>query len=105
MMDPPKKGVAEAIETLKVAGIRVFMVTGDHPFTAEAIAKKVGILKECKTREDLSIERKCRIEDVDESEANAAVIYGPDLIAYTEEMWTNLITTKLEIVFARISPQ
>jgi len=44
MMDPPKNGVAEAVKSCKEAGIRVIMITGDHPGTAEAIARKVGII-------------------------------------------------------------
>ena len=42
-IDPPKKGVKEAIETCQDAGIRVIMLTGDHPGTASAIAAVVGI--------------------------------------------------------------
>jgi P-type E1-E2 ATPase len=33
MMDPPKKGVLEAVNICKTAGLKIFMVTGDHPFT------------------------------------------------------------------------
>ena len=44
LIDPPKEGVPEAVETCKRASIRVFMVTGDHPITAVAIAKQVGII-------------------------------------------------------------
>ncbi|MEM2128834.1 MAG: cation-transporting P-type ATPase, partial [Candidatus Methanomethylicaceae archaeon] len=42
-LDPPKEGVREAVETAKRAGIRVMMITGDHPLTAKAIAGAVGI--------------------------------------------------------------
>ncbi|NPA54222.1 MAG: cation-transporting P-type ATPase [Aquificae bacterium] len=42
-LDPPKKGVKEAIETAKKAGIKVMMITGDSLPTAIAIAKEVGI--------------------------------------------------------------
>jgi phosphoserine phosphatase len=41
LTDPPKDGVPEAVSKCREAGIRVFMVTGDHPFTAEAIARQV----------------------------------------------------------------
>lgn len=43
MMDPPRDGVKESIETCKNAGITVKMITGDHKNTASSIAKLVGI--------------------------------------------------------------
>ncbi len=44
MIDPPRAEVPAAIERCHRAGIRVVMVTGDHPETATAIAKQVGLL-------------------------------------------------------------
>jgi len=44
MIDPPRPEVKEAIEKCNSAGIRVIMITGDHPVTAEAIALELGIL-------------------------------------------------------------
>jgi magnesium-transporting ATPase (P-type) len=43
--DPPREDVAEAIASCRLAGIRIAMVTGDHPGTARAIAKEVGLLR------------------------------------------------------------
>lgn len=43
LLDPPRPGAASAIATLKAAGIRVLMLTGDHPATAREIARRVGI--------------------------------------------------------------
>ena len=43
MMDPAREGVAEAVGECRSAGIRVVMVTGDHPETARQIAADVGI--------------------------------------------------------------
>jgi magnesium-transporting ATPase (P-type) len=42
--DPPRPDVAEAIASCRRAGIKVAMVTGDHPRTARAIASEVGLL-------------------------------------------------------------
>jgi calcium-translocating P-type ATPase len=43
MYDPPRAGVADAVARCHEAGIRIIVVTGDHPRTAVAIARKLGI--------------------------------------------------------------
>ena len=40
--DPPRAGVAESIAAARLAGIKVAMLTGDHPATARAIAQQIG---------------------------------------------------------------
>ncbi len=43
MLDPPRPEVAEAVAHCRTAGIRIIVITGDHPLTAAAIARRVGI--------------------------------------------------------------
>merc|ERR1719259_981716 len=42
MIDPPRAAVPDAVAKCRSAGIKVIMVTGDHPITAKAIARSVG---------------------------------------------------------------
>jgi Ca2+-transporting ATPase len=45
MMDPPRPEAKPSIETCHQAGIRPLMITGDHPATARAIARELGLLR------------------------------------------------------------
>jgi len=44
--DPPRNGAISAIADCEAAGIHTIMITGDHPITARAVARRIGILKD-----------------------------------------------------------
>ncbi|CAO3655723.1 unnamed protein product [Mucor hiemalis] len=101
--DSPKHGVREAIGKCRAAGIKVMMVTGDHPLTAEAIGRKINLMVgDTKT---LAAKRlQCSEEEVPEHEYNSIVIHGDTIDALTEDDW-DTIFSKDEIIFARTSPK
>lgn len=80
MIDPPRTEVKDAVAVAKTAGIRPIMITGDHPMTALAIAKDIGI-----------------------AEADASVITGRELANISDEE----LRTRVESVpvYARVSPE
>jgi sodium/potassium-transporting ATPase subunit alpha len=106
--DPPKHGVREAIGTLRLAGIRVMMVTGallipnyyysrlahpfyhfclgDHPKTAEAIARKINLMIG-DTKETLSAKTGRPVETIYDDEVSAVVIHGDDVDSLEGWQW------------------
>ncbi|CAK5279227.1 unnamed protein product [Mycena citricolor] len=101
--DPPKHGVREAIGTLRLAGIKVMMVTGDHPKTAEAIARKINLMIG-DTRETLAAKTGRPLEEIYDDEVTAIVIHGDDIDDLQGWQWDQIFS-KEEIVFARTSPK
>ena len=68
MLDPPREGVRKAVSEVLGAGVRVFMLTGDSPITAAAIAERIGMPEgRVLTGDDLS-----RMSDVELTTALAA---------------------------------
>eukprot|EP00026_Physarum_polycephalum_P000379 Phypoly_transcript_00379.p1 GENE.Phypoly_transcript_00379~~Phypoly_transcript_00379.p1 ORF type:complete len:956 (-),score=147.84 Phypoly_transcript_00379:2153-4723(-) len=102
--DPPRDGVDQAIQICQGAGIRVVMVTGDHPATAKAIAKQIGIIKGQTPDEILSAEDNTYTPAEAKRIAPAIVIAGSELEGFTQDDW-DIVTSKDEIVFARTSPE
>ncbi|HEY7588724.1 MAG TPA: cation-transporting P-type ATPase [Thermoplasmata archaeon] len=80
--DPPRPAVAEAVLKARGAGIKVVMITGDHELTAEAIARRVGII----TGSDHQLITGARLASVSDGELSA-LLDAP------------------EIVFARTTPE
>ena len=106
MIDPPRATVPDAVGKCRSAGIKVIMVTGDHPITAKAIAKSVGIISAgCKTVEDIAEEQKIPIEKVNPRQANAIVVNGSKLKELSDSQLDDVLQHHNEIVFARTSPQ
>jgi magnesium-transporting ATPase (P-type) len=108
LRDPPKPSVPPAIAIVRKAGIRVFMVTGDHHLTGAAIARQVGIIsQEAITNHDIVEQYHCTMDDAFEShlhEFDAVVVTGAELESFTEERW-DAVLSKKEVVFARTSPE
>ncbi|XP_023312013.1 LOW QUALITY PROTEIN: sodium/potassium-transporting ATPase subunit alpha-4-like [Anoplophora glabripennis] len=110
LIDPPRPSVPDAVSKCRSAGIRVIMVTGDHPVTALAIARKVGIISSyAMSAYDLALKDNISLSKVSEiaktDDCTAAVITGSDLREMSESELERLLKTFPEIVFARTSPQ
>uniref|UniRef100_A0A8C7ZQH9 ATPase Na+/K+ transporting subunit alpha 2a n=1 Tax=Oryzias sinensis TaxID=183150 RepID=A0A8C7ZQH9_9TELE len=106
MIDPPRAAVPDAVGKCRSAGIKVIMVTGDHPITAKAIAKGVGIISEGnETVEDIAERLIIPLSQVNPRDAKACVVHGYDLKDMSPEYLDDLLRNHTEIVFARTSPQ
>ncbi|XP_048881782.1 sodium/potassium-transporting ATPase subunit alpha-3b isoform X1 [Brienomyrus brachyistius] len=106
MIDPPRAAVPDAVGKCRSAGIKVIMVTGDHPITAKAIAKGVGIISEGnETVEDIAARLNIPVSQVNPRDAKACVIHGTDLKDLSQEQMDEVLRNHTEIVFARTSPQ
>jgi Ca2+-transporting ATPase len=79
LADPPRPESYEAVSACQAAGVRVVMITGDHPITAKAIASELGIL------------------------GPHSIISGDDLDKMTPEELLNRVESVS--VFARVKPK
>lgn len=107
MIDPPRALVPEAIHKCKSAGIRVVMVTGDHPITAMSIANKVGIIS-ADVQSYIGKLPNPSTSDLQKSFINiqaACVVTGTNLRNMGDDELDAIIRNYREIVFARTSPQ
>jgi Ca2+-transporting ATPase len=81
MMDPPRPEVAQAIEVIHQAGIRMVMITGDYGLTAESLARRVGML----------------------STSNPQILTGAELDELNEVELQTLL--EREVIYARMAPE
>ncbi|MGE9834687.1 cation-translocating P-type ATPase [Streptococcus orisratti] len=82
MIDPERPEAADAVKVAKEAGIRPIMITGDHQDTAEAIAKRLGII---------------------EDDGEDHVFTGAELNELSDEEFQKVF--KQYSVYARVSPE
>ncbi len=84
MIDPPKEGVKEAIKDSQKAHIRVFILTGDHPETAKAVGREIGL---------------------PEPGEITPVITATELKEMDEKKLKKVLQKNQSIIFARVDPE
>ncbi|GAB4092533.1 cation-translocating P-type ATPase [Flaviaesturariibacter terrae] len=77
--DPPRAGIERSIAACKAAGIKPVLITGDHPHTAAAIARHIGLLDD-----------------------QSRVVTGKDMAAWTSAEFEDQV--ERIAVYARVSP-
>jgi calcium-translocating P-type ATPase len=83
MLDPPRPEVTAAVEACRSAGIRIVMVTGDYGLTAEAVARRVGIVRSPLPH----------------------VLTGADVDELDDAALADLLADGGEFLFCRVSPE
>ncbi|MFD8033942.1 cation-translocating P-type ATPase [Streptomyces sp. NPDC059717] len=83
MYDPPRPEVRDAVDACRRAGIRIIMVTGDHPLTAEAVARRVGIVRD----------------------SAPAVVTGTQMDALDDSGLDTLLAGSSQLLLCRVSPE
>ncbi|MBU8922423.1 MAG: cation-translocating P-type ATPase [Bacteroidales bacterium] len=84
MIDPPREGVKEAIAQCHTAGIRTFIMTGDHAVTAQAIGNEIGLSG---------------------SSASSPVFTGKELKEISDEKLSEVMRKEESIIFSRVDPE
>ena len=115
IVDPPRAEIPEVVRTLRGAGIKVFMVTGDFKLTAGAIAAECGIITQDPKRvhdvtnlafEDDYLESAGIVEEkhFHEERKHSLILSGSDIETLDDSQWDKLAKYD-EIVFARTTPE
>ncbi|KAF7916308.1 hypothetical protein EAE99_009781 [Botrytis elliptica] len=118
IVDPPRDEIPSVVSTLRRAGIRFFMVTGDFALTAQAIATECGIITNSPnmvkdvnslSRNKLVSESASQSENESKDHAitpqiSSIVLSGPEIITLNDSQWDQLCKYD-EIVFARTTPE
>ncbi len=73
LVDPPRASAAGAVAECHTAGIRVAMITGDHPATALAIARELGIVEDSADGTDAAVLTGAELATMDDAALAAAV--------------------------------
>ena len=81
MMDPPRTEVRDAVHKCHTAGIKIIMITGDYGLTAEAIARKIGIV-----------------------EGDVRIITGVEFEKLSDKELLEAMENE-EVIFARVAPE
>ncbi|MFH4980770.1 hypothetical protein AB6A40_007479 [Gnathostoma spinigerum] len=104
IMDPPRDDAISAIKQCKDAGIKVYMITGDHPTTAAAIARRIGLIGTNERKVSTTGCQTVKLSVVERVDVDWTVINGEELADLTNEEWNRLLQYKY-IVFARTTPE
>ncbi|KAL3997338.1 HAD ATPase P-type IC family protein [Acanthocheilonema viteae] len=102
LIDPPRDDAANAIKQCKEAGIKVYMITGDHPTTAVAVARKIGFIGGDEMAEPSGRDH-LKLSVIGGKQINWGIATGDDLDRLDDCGWNELLKKKY-IVFARINP-
>jgi Ca2+-transporting ATPase len=84
MIDPPREGVREAMDHCHAAGIRTFIMTGDHAITAQAIGKEISL---------------------DADGHPSPVFTGTELKEMDDAKLTEVMESERSLIFSRVDPE
>jgi Ca2+-transporting ATPase len=104
MIDPPRKGVYEAVESCKKAGIKVIMITGDGEETAKAIGEKIGIFnKDGHSENKINRINKINNSNMVKNIIKKGTIIGSELENLSEDEFDSIVDAVS--IYARVVPE